>query len=290
MSALSLPDQLHEPRDAEKAALINLLGDDDPAVYQAVRGKIISYGVSAARWLQRATLSSDPLVRRRAIDIVQSFSRQDSDNRFLAFCLSQSEELDLEQGVFLLARTQYPDINMEAYQALLDSYAADLKEAIRSGASGENIIATINHFLFQHLGYRGNEENYYDPENSFLNRVMDRRIGNPISLCTIYFLLGARLKLPIVGIGMPGHFLCRYQTTRESFFIDAFNQGKLLSKAECVAYLRHTRETFRESDLAPVTPRRVLLRMCSNLHQIYTQLSLTEEISRLQRYVVALSK
>ena len=290
MSAVSLPDPVQEPRDAEKAALIKLLGDDDPSVYQAVRVRILSYGVSAARWLQRSTLSSDPLVRRRAIEIIQGFARQKADNRFLAFCLSQSEELELEQGAFLLAQTQYPDINLEAYQALLDSYASDLRQALQPGASGESIIATINHFLFEHLGYGGNEENYYDPENSYLNRVMDRRTGNPISLCAIYMLVAFRLKLPIAGIGMPGHFLCRYQTTKEGFFIDAFNQGKLLSKAECVAYLRHTRDNFKESDLAPVTPRRILLRMCSNLHQIYSQLSLTEEIARLQRYVVALTK
>ena len=290
MSPATLPDLVQEPREGEKAALIKLLGDDDPAVYQAIRSKIISYGVTAAGWLQRSKLSSDPLIRRRANDIIQTFSRQTADNRFLGFCLSQSEELDLEQGVLLLAQTQYPDINLEAYQALLDSYALDVKEALQPGATGESIIATLNHFFFDQLGYHGNEENYYDPENSYLNRVMDRRTGNPISLCTLFLLVGARLKLPIAGIGMPGHFLCRYQNSTEGFFIDAFNRGKLLSKGECVAYLRHTRESFKESDLAPVTPRRILLRVCSNLHQIYTQLAQTEEMSRLQRYIVALAK
>ena len=290
MSTATLPDAVVDPPESEKAALIKLLGDDDPSVYHPVRTKILSYGVSAARWLQGSTLSSDPLVRRRALEIVQTFSRQTADNRFLAFCLSQSEELDLERGAFLLAQTQYPDINIEAYGALLDSYAADLKEAIPTGASAENILATINHLLFAQLGYHGNEDNYYDPENSYLNRVMDRRTGNPISLCTMFLLVGGRLKLPIAGIGMPGHFLCRYQTTTEGFFIDAFNQGKLLSKAECVAYLRHTRDSFRESDLAPVSPRRILVRMCSNLFQIYTQLSHTEEMGRLRRYIVALEK
>jgi regulator of sirC expression with transglutaminase-like and TPR domain len=120
--------------------------------------------------------------------------------------------------------------------------------------------------------------------------VVDHRTGNPISLCLVYLFLARRLKLPIVGIGMPGHFLCRFQSTTEEIFIDAFNKGKLLTKADCVKYLLHTRDGFKESYLAPVTGRRVLLRICSNLHQIYTQLNLGEESSRFQRYIVALAK
>jgi len=103
--------------------------------------------------------------------------------------------------------------------------------------------------------------------------------------------VGRRLKLPLVGIGMPGHFLCRYQTTtEETLFIDAFNRGKLLTKADCVKYLLHTRDGFKESYLAPVTGRRTLLRICSNLHQIYGDLSLSDESARFQRYIVALAK
>ena len=124
-----------------------------------------------------------------------------------------------------------------------------------------------------------------------MNRVVDRRTGNPISLCSIYLFVARRLKLPVVGIGMPGHFLCRYQNASEdALFIDAFNRGKLLTKADCVKYLVHTRDGFKESYLAPVTGRRTLLRMCSNLHQIYSQLSLSDEVSRYQRYIVALAK
>ena len=291
MSSVGVPERASEPREAEKKALLNLLADEDAGVYQAIRAKILSYGFSATRWLQTATLSSDPVLRRRAIEIVQFLSRQAADNRFLAFCLTQGEELDVEEGSLLLAQTQFPDINSLAYQALFDSYAADLKEQIDPAARAEQVIAVINHYLFEELGYRGNEDNYYDPENSYLNRVVDRRTGNPISLCSIYLCLARRLKLPVVGIGMPGHFLCRYQNaSEEALFIDAFNRGKLLTKADCVKYLVHTRDGFKDSYLAPVSGRRTLLRMCSNLHQIYSQLSLSDEVARYQRYIVALAK
>jgi regulator of sirC expression with transglutaminase-like and TPR domain len=273
-----------------RQALIKLLADEDPSVYQTVRAKILSNGVEAVKWLKPSTLSSDPVLRRRAIEIIQVMSRREADNRFVGFCLNQSEELDVEEGAFLLARTQYPEINVLAYQALFDSYAADLRDQLSGETTCDNIIATINQFLFKKLGFHGNEEEYYDPDNSYLNRVIDRRTGNPISLCLIYLFLARRLKLPISGIGMPGHFLCRLQTSTEEIFIDAFNKGKLLTKADCVKYLLHTRDGFKESYLAPISGRRTLLRMCSNLHQIYTQLSLNEEMSRFQGYIVALAK
>lgn len=291
MSSVGVPERTLEPRDGEKKALLQLLADEDPAIHQAIRAKILSYGFSATRWLQPATLSSDPIQRRRAMEIIQYLSRQASDNRFLGFCLTQGEELDMEEGSLQLAQTQYPEINTLAYQALFDSYAADLREQIDPASPAEQVIAVINHYLFDELGYHGNEENYYDPENSYLNRVVDRRTGNPISLCSLYLFVARRLKLPMVGIGMPGHFLCRFQTASEdALFIDAFNRGKLLTKADCVKYLVHTRDGFKDAYLAPVTGRRTLLRMCSNLHQIYSQLSLPDEIARYQRYIVALAK
>ena len=143
--------------------------------------------------------------------------------------------------------------------------------------------------LFKIQGYHGNE-NYYEPENSYLNKVIDRREGNPISLCLIYLLLARRLHLPITGIGMPGHFLCRFQTPTEELFIDAFNSGKILTKGDCVKYLLHTRDGFKEAYLAPITTRRTLLRVCLNLHQIYSQQSRKNDIARFQRYIVALAK
>jgi regulator of sirC expression with transglutaminase-like and TPR domain len=290
MKVQALPENSTEPTAKEKKALLTLLGDEDRHVYETIRTKILSYGFSATRWLQPGTLSNDPAVRRRANEIIQFLSREAADNRFIAFCLKQSEELDVEEGSLLLAETQYPGINSLGYQAMLESYAADLREQIHASAGVENRIAILNHFLFTELGFCGNEEEINDPENSYLNRVMDRRTGNPISLCSIYLFLARRLKLPVVGIGMPGHFLCRYQTTTEELFIDAFNRGKILTKAHCVKYLLDTHDGFKESFLAPITGRRMLLRMCSNLHQAYSQRGSKDEMGRLQRYIVALAR
>lgn len=276
--------------DKQRDALISLLSDEDLAVYHLVRDKISAYGPVAVNWLKPHALSSDPTLRRRSVGIIELMERQSADNDFLAFCLNQGVDLDVEQAVWMLARTRFADINIAAYEALLDSYASDISEQIDPNGPAEPILAAINDFIFGTLGFAGNEENYYDPQNSYLNRVLDRRTGNPISLCLIYMLIGKRLRLPISGIAMPGHFLCRYQNPTEEFYIDAFNKGKLLSRADCVRYLVHTSHGFQDDYLAPARPRRIILRMCSNLHEIAKHLKDSGECQRFRRYIVALEK
>jgi regulator of sirC expression with transglutaminase-like and TPR domain len=276
--------------EGQRAALLTLLTDEDPAIYQVIRAKISEQGQPAREWLRGYTLSSDPVLRRRAQEIVDYFERGMADNRFLAFCLSRGEDLDLEQAVWLLCQTQYPNINALAYTALFDSYAADLRVRVDFGAPLDRIIGTINYYLFNDLGFSGNESAYYDPDNSYLNRVVDRRTGNPISLCVVYLAVAKRLQLPVTGIGMPGHFVCRLQTSRGEVYIDPFRKGRLMTKGDCIKFLINSGHDFHDGFLAPVTPRRILLRICSNLHNIYSNLNLPEETLRFQRYIVALSK
>ena len=290
---MNSPADIASPKplnESQRTALIQLLGDEDPAVYQAVRDKLLSCGSESAEWLRGHMLSDDPALRRRARDIVLHFDRQAADNAFLAFCLGHGEEFDLEAGTLLLAKTKYPDINAEAYHALLDGYAADLRERIDPGGGASEALGALNEYLFNHLGFAGNEQNYYDPENSYLNRVLDRRTGNPINLCLIYLLLAKRLSLPMTGIGLPGHFICRFQSTSDEFYVDAFHRGRILSKADCIHYLLQGNYSLREDFLAPLSSRRILMRICSNLHQIHLQLELTDETTRFQRYLVALAR
>ena len=115
-------------------------------------------------------------------------------------------------------------------------------------------------------------------------------MGNPISLCLVYLLLASRLQLPVTGIGLPGHFVCRYQSSSAEIYIDPFNRGKLLTKGDCIQYLLQSNYSVREDYLTPVSPRRLLLRVCGNLHQFYLHLEQNESAIRLQRYLVALAR
>jgi regulator of sirC expression with transglutaminase-like and TPR domain len=276
--------------EKQRQALISLLADEDSKVYRTVRETLLSYGPSCLEWLQEHTLSNDPVLRRRAKEIMEHFARVDADTQFLAFCLNQGEDFDLEHGVLLLSRTQYPMINMDGYSAILDDYSGELRERLDLNGPGDQILRVINDYIFRELKFTGDEQNFYDPQNSYFNCVMDRRVGNPISLSLLYLLLSRRLRLPMVGIGLPGHFLCRYQTSRSELYVDAFHGGRLLAKADCVKHVINLRQRFDESCLAPVSARRILLRICAQLHQIYTQQKAPVQIERLQRYLVALAK
>ncbi|MCF7763586.1 MAG: transglutaminase-like domain-containing protein [Verrucomicrobia bacterium] len=275
---------------SQQAALVKLLGDDDESVVQSIRDTIFSYGAGAQSWLEPYLLDNDPRVRSRVRQVVHELGRKAADTEFLSFCIGSGEDLDIEQGEWLLARTRHPEINTAGYQAVIDSFAADLQREIDPASGAEGILATINNYLFERQGFFGNEEEYYDPENSYLNSVMDRRTGNPVSLCLIYLFVARRLKLPAVGIGMPGHFLLRFQFSTGAVFVDAFNGGRILSKADCVKHLTSSNHGFLEAYLAPISPRRTLLRVCSNLHHIYKELDADQEAIRLQGYLIALAK
>lgn len=290
MNALATVSTQEDLSEGQKVALLTLLADEDAAVYQTVRTKILSYGPKVIDWLEPYRLSEDAALRRRTQEIRQHFGRQTADNQFLAFCLNHGQEFDLEEGAWLLAKTKYPDINIDGYRALLDNFARELRERMDSGMGPKETLSVMNDYLFVEQGFTGNEKNYYDPENSYLNRVLDKRTGNPISLCLLYILLGRRLRLPITGIGLPGHFICRHQSSAIEIYVDVFNGGKFMTKADCVQYLVQGNYSLRDDSLAPVSPRRLLLRVCGNLHQIYLQLEKADETTRLQRYLVALGR
>ncbi|MCF7669986.1 MAG: transglutaminase-like domain-containing protein [Verrucomicrobia bacterium] len=273
----------------QRKALLTLLCDEDQAVYQTIRQKIIEISPSPATWLEPYLLSDDPILRRRVNELHKTIAKRRTDLDFLKFCLNNGEGLDIEKGAALLSKTAYPDVNLEGYYALLDYFT---EEFAVNTSRHKNIywaLAELNEFLFCELKFKGNERDYYNPDNNYLTRVIDRRLGNPLSICLIYTLIGRRLKMPISGIGMPGHFLCRYQSPTESIYIDAFNHGKMLSKQDCIKYLIESGHGYHESFLAPISPRRMLLRMCSNLHQTYVDAGDVEQTLRVQRYIIALS-
>jgi len=284
--------RIHEmPRAAQQqAALIKLLADEDPAVYEAVRGKIISLGSDTQVWLKPCQISSDPLLRRHAQDIVRHFDRETADTRFMAYCLQDEDKLDLEKGAMLLAATQYPEINAAAYSAVLDGFAGELREWLAQGDQQQNLLVRMNEYIFGTLGFTGNMENYYDPENSFLNCVLDRRTGNPVSLCVVYILITRRLGLPVTGVGLPGHSVCRYVSSNAEVFVDAFNLGKLLTRKDCIEHLNRCKHEVRDEYLSPMSARRMLARMCGNLEQIYVELQQDEDAARVQRYLFALTR
>jgi regulator of sirC expression with transglutaminase-like and TPR domain len=281
----STPDRPPPLTPGQRDALLTLLQDEDPGIAEAVERRILAEGPGLTDWLRPHVLSDDPVLRRRARQILNRFEAEAADSRMLEFCVRGDQDLDLEEGALRLAQTQYPEINLDAYRAVLDEWAARVGDWLPADRSDDDAtLAAIQVGLFQQVGLRGNESNYYEPENSFLNRTMDRRMGNPIGLCTVMLLIGRRLGLPLAGIGLPAHFLCRYQSPTRQIYIDAFHGGRLLSRTDCIAFVNQLGRPFEDAYLQPVGARRMLQRVCVNLEHAFETLERHAELGRIRRY------
>ncbi|MBI1840808.1 MAG: hypothetical protein HYR88_08180 [Verrucomicrobia bacterium] len=275
--------------DGQRLALIRLLGDDDPKVHDAVKARLVACGPDVVPWLRPHLVDDDPVLRRHAREIVLHFRRADADAEFLAFCLNQGEDLDLERGIGLLCQTRYPEANLEVFTAQLDQISKELRVRSITQVAPQQRLLTVTHYLFNEIAFRGDAQYESDPESCYFNRIMERHAGNPIGLCALLLLVCKRLGLPVAGIGLPGHFVCRFQTPTVELYIDCFNQGRFLTKTDCVQYLHATNHALEEGYLAPISTRRILMRMCANLQQTYLRLNDEAEAGLVKRYLVALA-
>lgn len=197
-----------------------------------------------------------------------------SRRAFAALVALPDGAIDLAQAALLIAREEYPDLDVGQYLTRLDQMAETLRSRLRGGEVFTSQIAHLNRLLFDEIGFRGNLEEYYDPRNSFLNDVLDRRVGIPISLSAIYLEVARRIGCPLAGVSFPGHFLVRYmgrEATTE-ILIDPFNRGAILTEAECrrrIEEMYQGRVAFRSEFLKRARTRQILERMLYNLKAIY---------------------
>jgi regulator of sirC expression with transglutaminase-like and TPR domain len=185
-------------------------------------------------------------------------------------------EIDLVEGALLIARTAHPEIVSSRYAELLDCWADRLRQRMDTTSSPGKMLQALNRILFEEEGLRGNSENYYDPRNSFLNRVMERKLGIPITLSLIYSEVGRRAGFPVYGYALPGHFMAGLMHTSGMLYVDTFNEGEILGEKECrerLAALYGGRVTAADSSWKiPASKRSILCRMLRNLKGIYRQL------------------
>jgi regulator of sirC expression with transglutaminase-like and TPR domain len=182
------------------------------------------------------------------------------------------EQINLAKAALDIAQEEYPDLDPDEYLNALDTMAAEVQERLPAQRYPLRVIQTINQYLYDDLGFTGNNENYYDPRNSFLNDVIDRRTGIPIALALVYLEIARRIDFPMVGVGMPGHFLIRPQFEDVGIFVDAFHRGEILFEQDCrdrLAKIYQQSVQLQATFVEPVSSRRFLTRMLTNLKMIY---------------------
>ncbi len=200
---------------------------------------------------------------------VEPASRQ----RFGAMLALPDAGIDLAEAALLVACEEYPELDVAAYRARLDELAHELRRRCLELSPAERVRA-LNRMLFVELGFSGNERDYYDPRNSFLNDVLDRRTGIPITLCTLYVEVARRAGLHADGVGLPGHFIVKVALPGDEWLLDPFHGGARLTTATCQQRLDRIFDgklRLEPGMLAPSGPRQMIERLLQNLKAIYVR-------------------
>jgi regulator of sirC expression with transglutaminase-like and TPR domain len=280
-----------EIKDTEN--LIKLLDDSDAFVYQHVKSKLMELGNDALPALLMGLTNDNPLLNERIKNIIDEIYFTEVDAKFKE--LSEKKEGILEEAVFLIANYGYPEMDMKKYQSELDEMSTKLNLSIDKMKLNPlipqddplQIIKIINHFLFYQQGFKGNTENFYEPENTFFNDVMDRKKGIPISLSILYLLICKRLNLPTYGVNLPAHFIIKYVDEKDEFYIDPYNNGIVISKSEAIKFLSRiglTKEDFDSiSFLKIADDKDIIKRSLNNLVNIYTRSGDTQKTEQLKK-------
>src|SRR6201981_1678549 len=188
--------------------------------------------------------------------------------------LAAREPIPLARGALLIAKDEYPDLDLDKYLDQLAALAREAEPALTVAESTVEKIQSLSEFLFTRKGFEGNREKYGDPRNSFLNDVLERRLGIPISLSVLYIEVGRRLGLNLYGVSFPTPFLVKAVDDRGELIIDPFNEGTILDLDEIRARLQ---QIYRQpvdvhpEMIKPVGARHILARMLRNLKNIYAQ-------------------
>ncbi len=259
----------------EIQALITLLGDEDANIRNIAREHLLQIGQEAEVFLRQAAHDDgDGRTRIEARHVLAQIRQEDLISSFYVLGLMEEEQVDLEHAAFLLARVGYPDLDIAPFQKELEGFAGRIRNRLAElpqTRSGRAIVETINQVLFVEEGFHGNVEEYHDPDNSYLNRVIERRTGIPVSLSVVYLLVARRLQVPVYGVNLPVHFICQYHTPAESFLLDPFYGGRLITRAECMKLLHGSGMTFEDRMLQRASPRTIIARMVRNLILIHSQ-------------------
>ncbi len=194
-------------------------------------------------------------------------------NRFITEITKPDREIDLARAALYIAQIECPDLDIEKYLEKLDSMGLAVAKRLPETQYPLKVIQTINQYLYTELKFQGNGTDYYNPCNSFLNDVIDRRTGIPISLALVYLHIAKQIGFPMVGIGMPGHFLIRPDFEDSEIFVDAFDRGEILFVEDCRQKLMDIYQqnipAIPTELLQPITNRQFLFRMLNNLQSIY---------------------
>ncbi len=217
----------------------------------------------------------------------------ETQRRFAAVVGHRSDELDLALAALLIAQAEYPGLDPQEHIGRLDHLAVEVDENVDLRDDADAACEKITVYLSQRLGFRGDDENYYDARNSYLNDVLDRRRGSAAALCVLYIEVARRLGIELRPVAFPGHFLLRLRSPGHALlFVDPYNNGRLLDLDGCrqlLADLHGESRPFSDSLVAPGTLRQVIARLLQDLRFVYLQENSLDKAVRTLELLTALT-
>ncbi len=254
-------------KDASWRAVKSLLDDES----EIVRGGLIKFlkeePEEGREFLLALSQGEDSYLAKHAQNMIKQLGWIDGAGEFIHFI--RSLRYELETGWFLLDRSVYPDLETSTYSFFLDKLADRCRELLLQPSSYRMTCEVINRVLFHEFGFRGARENFENPENSFLHRVLDRREGLPIALCTIYILVARRIGFELDPIGTPGRFMVGCFAEHRPFYIDCWAGGRFMELEQMEDKLGVLPVEESGASLLPVTVAETLTRACRNLCRQY---------------------
>ena len=246
-------------------AIVRLLSDDDPRTVRLVKDQLAGNGVEAIPSLHKLLRVDNAVVVRHAREVLEEIDASAATAELDAMCDDFANSGDLEESNWLLARILAPGSDIPSYRRQLDDWGKRVAAITCGMSSPRDRIRRMAEFLGQGLNLHGNAINYYDPQNSLLTRVIETRLGIPISLSLLYILVGKRAGIEIEGVNFPGHFIVRH----ERVLFDPFERGRIITVSECEAFLAQQRMTARPVHFQRATSITIFTRMLANLLHIY---------------------
>lgn len=278
-------------KDSEIKAIIYLLDDPDEEVIHSVEQRLYNEGPEIVPILEEYwSENEDPVKANRLENIIRNIHNNQLGSDFKDWINNENREL--LKGSELVCRIQYPGMDPDALNDYIEKVRLDAWMALYSAPNPIDRVQILNHILFDRQGIIGNTTNYHAPENSFLNRVIETRTGNPISLCILYSIIAQRLGLPIFGVNLPQHFVLAYcedsenvdsnsfhsqgelnrsDFGKELFYINPFSKGQIFLKRNIDEFLKAIKVEERESFYTTCSNLDIIRRVLRNLHFSYME-------------------
>ncbi|MFA6923009.1 MAG: transglutaminase-like domain-containing protein [Bacteroidales bacterium] len=281
----------------ELSALINLLDDTDEGVFKQVREKIMQMGIMAIPFLENAWENSfNNFLQNRIENLIHTIQFENIKSELINW--KNTDNNNLFNGAVVIAKHQYPEINIGNLQKEIDKITADAWVELNDNLTPLEKVKVLNHIFFKLHGFNGNTTDFHSPQNSYINVVLETKKGNPLLLSIVYSIIAQNLKLPIYGVNLPEHFILGYKNENTLsfvdkndvlFYINTFNKGTIFSHKEIEMFIRELKLEPKEYFYKTCTNIEIIIRMLHNLIFSYQKLGYNEKIIELDILLGCLS-